>query len=324
MKNLFSWLIIVCLLLISGCGSQLEIESAADDNEEFTFVVTADMQWRNGPKNDTPWHLRGACEAIAEVGRGDFMISAGDVNPAYDVRWTIDKYIGKDYIWYPAVGNHDIDKEPWIQWLRDYNLDGKTLPNIVNMGPEHCKETMYSFDWGNCHFAIINMYCDANSDTGGYPKGTFRNVAHEWLKEDLTLTDKQHIFVCGHEPAYRQRDMDSGIERGKEDKGQNSEFTDRFWDLLNQKDVLAYICGHMHSYKVKKFENVWQIQCGHCRGKFKTESKYADKDKSTFMKIYVDGNNVTFDTYRLDAETLRYKLEHRGSLTGSKIKVKAF
>ncbi len=282
------------------------------------------MQWHSGPGDkDKPEYFRGVCEAIAKVGKGAFMLGPGDLNPAFNTRWTIDKYLGTDYIWYPVVGNHDIDLESWIQWLRDYNPGGNSLPNIVNVGPENCEETMYSFDWGNCHFAVINNYCDGNSDTGYYGKGhgkggTFGDALYEWLRDDLDATDKQHIFVSGHEPAYRQYDMDTGKERRKGHKGHNPDFTDRFWELLNQKGVLAYICGHNHSYKVTKLDEVWQIQGGHSQGIGRGLEEY----RSTFIMIHINEDTVTFDTYRLDEGQLRYELAHSGTLATSKGKLK--
>ena len=53
-----------------------------------------------------------------------------------------------------------------MDWLRIFNRDGNTLPNIVNVGPAGCAETTYSFDYGNAHFVVLNEYFDGSSDVG--------------------------------------------------------------------------------------------------------------------------------------------------------------
>ncbi|OGO32416.1 MAG: hypothetical protein A2Z29_02405 [Chloroflexi bacterium RBG_16_56_11] len=81
--------------------------SSAAPGSGFTFVVTSDMQQHSGPAHDITQNFRGVCEKISSLGEGAFMVSPGDLDPPSDVDWTVGKYLGDDYLWYPVVGNHD-------------------------------------------------------------------------------------------------------------------------------------------------------------------------------------------------------------------------
>lgn len=275
---------------------------------EFTFVVTADMREYSGPgQYDTPQYFRGACETIAALGGGAFMVSPGDIDPPADVEWTIEQYIGQDYIWYPVVGNHEAETTADMEWLRAYGSGDSLSLSVVNAGPSACGETTYSFDYGNSHFVVLNEYCDGTSDTG--TDGDVVDALYNWLVSDLSTTDREHIFVFGHEPAYPQPDADSGRLRHLGDSlDAHPANRDRFWALLKDKGVIAYICGHTHNYSAVNVGGVWQLDTGHARGIADTGAP------STFILVHVEGGVVTFEAYRDDANGGSYTLAHSGIL----------
>lgn len=283
------------------------------DGNQYAFVVTADMRGYSGPGCDTPQYFRGACEAIAVLGSGAFMVSPGDIDPPTDVKWTIEQYIGLDYLWYPVVGNHELpgcgnESYPGsnMDWLRSYGYPA------AKPGPSGCPETTYSFDYQNTHFVVLNEYCDTTGDT--VTDGDVPDHLYEWLVDDLSTTDKTHIFVFGHEPAYPQPDADNGRVRHLGDSlDEHPAHRDRFWRLLRDRGVVAYICGHTHNYSAIEIDGVWQLDAGHARGRGDTGAR------STFIWIDVDGDVVTFKTYRDDANGGPYTLAHRGTLAGAHI-----
>jgi hypothetical protein len=279
----------------------------------FTFAVTADMREFSGPgQYDTSQYFRGACEAIAALGGGPFMVSPGDIDPPADVEWTIKQYIGQDYIWYPVVGNHEAETAGDMTWLRayDYDANGAAAPNIVNSGPPSCEETTYSFDYANTHFVALNEYCDESGDTS--TDGDVGDVLYNWLVDDLSATGKTHIFVFGHEPAYPQPDAESGRPRHVGDSLDKYEANrDRFWNLLRDEGVVAYVCGHTHNYSALEQDGVWQLDAAHARGKGDTGAR------STFILIHVSGDVVTFETYRYVLASSVYALAASGVLTGT-------
>jgi hypothetical protein len=283
----------VLLLLISP--------PAAGD--PFSFAVTADMRGLAGTGyyNDTPRYFRGVCEAIAAVGPGAFMVSPGDIDQPAGVKWTIEQHIDSAYIWYPVVGNHELPgagQEFYLgsnmDWLREYNAGGNSLPHIVNAGPPGCRETTYSFDYQNAHFVVLNEYYDGTSDAA--IDGDVVDALYDWLAEDLASTLKPHIFVFGHEPAYPQPDADNGRQRHIGDSlDKYPARRDRFWRLLRDRGVVAYICGHTHNYSAVNKDGVWQVDVAHARGAGDTGAP------STFLMVNVVGDDledVTFHVYR--------------------------
>jgi hypothetical protein len=285
------------------------------NSDQFSFAVTADMREYSGPgQYDTSKYFRGACEGINTLGAGAFMVSPGDIDPPADVEWTIRQYIGQGYLWYPVVGNHEEETLADMQFLRDHDYDpnGDTAPNIVNSGPLGCEETTYSFDYGNSHFVVLNQYYDGTSDTG--TDGDVADALYDWLVDDLNATAQTHVFVFGHEPAYPQPDADNGRERHMTDSlNQYETHRDRFWNLLRDGGIVAYICGHTHNYSAVEIDGVWQLDTGHSRGMGDTGAR------STFMLIHVNGGVVTFETYRDDANGGPYALMHSGVLAAAHV-----
>ena len=293
----------------------------------FSFAVTSDAHC-NARTNG----FRLAAEAISKLGP-QFMVTAGDMHrqSACESQLnaglvTTEKEPGKDYLWYPVAGNHDMDKLANMQLLRDYNPGGKRLPFIVNQF-SHCPETVYSWDYQNAHFVALNLYCDSHDTSFRHWKDgkTVPRVAenlYNWLKSDLESTDKQHIFVIGHTPMFPHADIDWG---GGENAYSSSLVPiaerDRFWKLLVQRKVLAYICGHYHAYFVDREQGVWHIEMAQAGRDIWNEGKPDDPvRRSSFAIITVDGNDVTYDTYRTPTpqDSRPYNHFERGILAGGR------
>ena len=277
----------------------------------FTFAVTADMQQHAGSgANDSSLFFRGVCEKIATLDESVFMVSPGDLDPPVNVDWTVNQYLGQDYLWYPAAGNHDEETPSEMTWLRTYDYDpnGTAPPHIVNAGPPNCVGTTYSFDYGNGHFVVLNEYYNGSSDTG--TDGDVVDALYDWLLADLSATDKPHIFVFGHEPAYPQPDADNGVLRHLGDSlDKYPAHRDRFWALLEDFHVVAYVCGHTHAFSAVQINGVWQVNTGHSQGIGDTGTR------STFVMIHIDENTVTFDTYRDNYNGGPYLLTTSGTLS---------
>ena len=292
----------------SDISFDLELRGQESRDDAFTFAITADMRSYSGPGHDSSQYFRGACEAIAARGGGAFMVSPGDIDPPNDVRWTITSTLGATYTWYPVVGNHELPgagQESYsgsnMDLLRSYDY------GAVNPGPAGCPETTYSFDYQTAHFVVLNEYCDSGGDT--VTSGNVPDHLYDWLVADLSATDRTHIFVFGHEPAYPQPDADNGRVRHVGDSlDQYPAHRDRFWNLLRDEGVVAYICGHTHNYSAIEVDGVWQLDAGHARGKGDTGAR------STFIMVNVDASGVTFKTYRDDANGGSYALAHTGTL----------
>jgi hypothetical protein len=133
-------LFLLSLFLLFGCvdhrGPDLPFETPEGDIE-LIFSAAADMRDYTG---SNPNHFRGACERIAAGGAGSFMVSPGDIDPPDGVYEDLQTYIGSDYLWYPAPGNHEAETSSDMLWLKSYNAGGNTLQNVVNIGPSGSEE----------------------------------------------------------------------------------------------------------------------------------------------------------------------------------------
>jgi len=287
----------------------VSIALQGDRPDAFSFAVAADMRYFAGPgQYDTAEYFRGAVEAIAALGGGEFLITPGDMDPPSRVLWTITCTLGANYKWYPVVGNHDLPgwgNEPSLganmRWLNAYDY-GDVYP-----GPTGCPTTTYSFDYKNAHFVMLNEYCDSYGE--GVIGGDIPGHLYDWLANDLRSTDKHHIFVVGHEPAYPQPDADNGRVRHLGDSlDLYPERRDRFWNLLRENKVVAYICGHTHNYSAAKLDGVWQLDAAHAQGIGGAGAR------STFVMVHVTDYVVKFEAYRDDERGGQYTKMHEGYL----------
>jgi len=257
--RLFLLLVLVTIFSLSCQQEKDEFANA------FEFIAAADMRYYVADELDDGQHFMGALRKIKEVGAGTFMVSTGDVDPPSVVKDSINRVLGPDYVWYPVIGNHEIEGEDHMAYLRELNKGGTSLPNIVRKGPSGCEETTFSFDWANCHFVALNQYFDGKSDIG--TDGNIVPQLMDWLKEDLAATDKKFIFVMGHEPLFSMPDMDNGRIRHYEDcLNQYLETDVEFIKVMQQNDVTAYICGHTHNTSFTSINGLWQLDSGHSRG----------------------------------------------------------
>lgn len=298
MKNKAVIILTLLLLLPTLAVCQSE-KIRKDDDAEFSFIVTADMREFAGPDYQTSEFFRGTVEAIKKYGEGAFMVSPGDIDPPWHVRSTLDDVLGKDYKWYPVMGNHEQETPEDMEWLREWGKNNKEF--LLRTGPKNAEETFYSFDYKNTHFVAINVYYDGESDIA--TKGDISDPVYNWLAADLAATDKQFIFVFGHEPIISVMDYHSGRMRHKGDNlDRIPENANRFVELLRKHNVTAYLCGHTHNFSYANFNGVWQVDSGHSRGKGDIGAP------STFIKMLVGQSSVWFEVYRDDANGGEYNL----------------
>jgi hypothetical protein len=285
------------------CGGLLLTFGCAAPQHGFVFAVAADMREFTPPQHAGPAYFAGVCDALHAVGPGAFMISPGDIDPPDRVRATLDQAFGAEYAWYAVVGNHEGEQPQTLEYLRTLNAGGRTLPRIMRGGPPGALETCYAFDYGRAHFVVLNEYYDGKGDMAN--DGDVSDPLYRWLAEDLAANRQPIVFVCGHEPTVAIPDMDNGLVRHRGDSLDAHEANNRrFWALLQQYQVTAYICGHSHCTSLAKINGVWQIDAGHARG-------HGDESTaSTFLTVHVLPTGIRCDVYRLIDQDGHYTLQH--------------
>lgn len=291
----------LAVLVLAGCAT-VQKEQFTKEEAAFSFIVTSDMRQFAGPEYQSSEYFLGTCEAIRDIGKGAFMVSAGDIDPPQHVLSTVRTVFGEDYPWYPVVGNHEAETPEDMTWLR--NWGGQDIPNLVRRGPVNSGETTYSLDFKNAHLVVLNEYYDGDSDTGS--DGDITEPLYEWLKTDLEENSKQFVFVFGHEPILSIPDCHNGRHRHKGDNlDAHPENNHRFQQLLRKHKVTAYICGHTHDFSYSQINGVWQLDAGHSRG-------IGDKGaQSTFLRILVGERTCSVEVYRDDAKGGRYLLTQK-------------
>jgi predicted phosphodiesterase len=251
------------------------------------FAVASDMQWAGGENYFSNDYFKGVCEAIKQH-NVDFMIVPGDFTAPCEINWTISQVFGDDFLWYPVIGNHEIEI---CAYLQTAIFMIQNLPDL-NPGPSGSEAT-YSFDVENIHFSCLNLYYNGYSDRGRGSDADVCDALYEWLEQDLKNTNKPIKLVFGHEPAFPQPDKDCGrIRHVGACLDEYPDHRDRFWELLKNQGVMAYICGHTHGHSAIKVDGVWQIDDGESQGKNDLGAP------STFMIIEVTNNQVYFNVYR--------------------------
>ena len=307
-------------------GSTFDI--GAYEAIRFKFTATSDNRPDDtpgaDPNNKDKWQHLLTQIRDANVGRepgmGEFHVICGD----FDDPWTThediqDCFDNNDVLWYPVVGNHE-RSTPYMGWIRDeydtgHNDSRGPLKNFTNQdGPNGSVETTYSFDYGNAHFIVLNMYWNGNTTSGSDWALGFADVVdnlYEWLIEDLYSNTKPVVIVYGHAaafPQYRHFADDGFITETPQNR-------DRFWKILNDRKVIAYFCGHTHFYYHKQVVSndssyydwepfTWQIDLGNAGNPSDVHIDWDlpdpdhDPDILTFIDVTVKDDSVQFSPWR--------------------------
>lgn len=271
----------------------------ASSGESFHFTVTAD------PRNNHS-AFDNVCQSINALagGPGAFHVSAGDIDGRiWENRAIIDTRFGTSAIWYPVIGNHEMEDGVEMEWLRNEYDNGNNLriplKNYTNQdGPAGEVRTNYSWDYGNAHFIALNEYWNGGTYEGSGRSTSGSDTAvngdivpalYDWLAADLASCSKPFIFVFGHEPAFPyHRHVGDSLDVHKTNRN-------AFWELLETEGVTAYICGHTHYYSAHQGDanyigNVWQFDVGNAGND--------EGDGKTFFDVIVDSNRATINVYR--------------------------
>lgn len=251
------------------------------------------------PLPDGKRQFDGAAEAIKRVGPGDFMILPGDFDPPGPVRATLSRYLGSNYLCHFVVGDHEAQTPESMAWLQQWTQN--EIPLLARRGPDASAGTIYSFDFGNSHFAVLNGYFDGRRITTNNPDISDATIS--WLQQDLAATRQSLIWIVCHKPIECLPDMDSGRVRHAGDSLIiDPQRREKFVAMLKQFHVKALLCGHTHNCSVAKVQGVWQADSGHARGAGDLGSP------STFLKIHVNGDRASVDIYRADPNGQNYAL----------------
>lgn len=104
----------------------------------------------------------------------------------------------------------------------DYSRANKYEKDII----KNLDNTVYSFDYGDVHFAVLNSGHDWGT------KDLVTDLQKEWLKEDMAKSDKKWKIVMLHIAIYRNEDTANS--------------TQSLYSLMDECDVDFVMQGHDH------------------------------------------------------------------------------
>jgi len=256
--------------------------------EGFNFTATAD------PRSQvTRWTavLAAIQEKVTTV--GVFHVSPGDIDPPQPLRDAIDSRFGPSVVWYPNVGNHEVETASDMTWIRSEYQNGNgvrtALKYFTNQdGPAGSVETTFSWDYGNAHFICLNQYWNGGTAPGSdvATDGDIVPALYNWLAADLAANTRPVVFVFGHEPAFPfNRHVGDSLDK-------YAAHRDAFWALLQSYGVHAFLCGHTHYYSKYQTtpDGTWQIDLGNAGND--------PGDGQTFANVIVTDHSVTYDIWR--------------------------
>lgn len=173
---------------------------------------------------------------------------------------------------YTGMGNHEAVMTQWSDLVALAVTEGTSAeaqfaglmvnpagaPPPERDGAPPYDETVYSVDIGSTHFVMLNTnywyaskFGDPRYEGAGNREGFIMDGQMAWLEKDLADAKKQgarYIVVMGHEPSFPVggHTKDAMWWHGK--IPEVNAMRERFWKLLAEHDVLAYVSGDEHNY----------------------------------------------------------------------------
>jgi hypothetical protein len=229
----------------------------ASEAERWRFIITCDS------RGSVLTGINDAIlsEMVRETLRSDvdFLIFAGDL--VYGAGVPPDRFERQLWTWvaimrplydagiavYVCRGNHE-QGDTWytdpneppnpldnyaIRWLNVFGSDAHPELRLPDNGPANEKHMSYAVVHKNALVIGLDQYA-------GMWHHAVHSVNQGWLDSQLEVNTKPHVFVFGHEPAFRTYHPDC-LDAHPDQR-------DAFWRSLKAAGTRLYTCGHDHYY----------------------------------------------------------------------------
>lgn len=138
-----------------------------------------------------------------------------------DWRFVLDTLYTHNIRVYACRGNNDYSKDAW-----DSLFAGKYA--FPQNGPAGEKNLTYALQISNILFVTLDLYTD------------YHKINQDWLDEQLAKNTRPHVFIAGHEPAFKLLHSNC--------MGAYPDERNIFWESLIKAGVKIFFCGHDHFY----------------------------------------------------------------------------
>lgn len=279
-------------------------QTAADDVTQFEFFIFGDSQ---STSYDT-WHktLQRAYQAHPEAA---FFTNVGDlVDVGQNVKEWQDWFAASQGVIdtipaMPLTGNHEMYTP-----VRKVNA----LPALFTAqfrlpfnGPEGLKEQVYSFDYGNVHFVMLDS--QEREEKQFIPD--MLDKQRDWLEKDLALTDKRWKLVFLHRPPYHSKSATS-----------NDRVREAFVPILDKYHADVVFSGHEHVYartyplyadSIANQGTVY-ITTGRSGTKYYNQAEangwdevfYNPVDQPNYLTVQIAGDTLAVKAWKQDGELI--------------------
>lgn len=262
-----------------------------EETEEgsFEFLYLGDVQYRNRNRDYPEWgrtleNIRARHPGIT------FALIGGDmVNSSRKMRdWNLFLTNAASVFSYipmmPAIGNHEtsIKADPFLQML--------ALPEN---GPQDLEEEFYSFNYGNCHFVVLNT-CFLLENRKAAMEDEWDLKLREiksWLKEDLVQSGAKWKIAVLHHPPYGISDGDPVYDLIRQE-----------WEpALEQAGVDLALCGHQHIYmRTREIGGITYI----IGNSGKRRSSYYNGENAPVYAEALDATNSNYQIIRVSGDQI--------------------
>jgi 3',5'-cyclic AMP phosphodiesterase CpdA len=266
---------------------------ASQNENGFSFAVIGDTQYFK--IGNPSGNFQTVMKDITKD-NPDLLISTGDLTGSCasyaeclakhnDWKKVVGPLLSKTYA---TMGNHDnINNKGGKAWQDAFDFPTN--------GPADFSEQVYSFDFKNSHFVVL--------DSDNPKQHLVNGEQRAWLDQDLSKNKKENVFVVFHEPAYS---VSSKIGESLDaDPGER----DALWQILKKYNVTAVFNGHEHIVSRRKIDNIYQFVFG-STDSFNHDlpaagvAEYANQGQGRFGVVSVNGKEITVKTYSPDNKEL--------------------
>jgi hypothetical protein len=237
----------------------LVFPSADFAQESWKFIVTCDSR-----DYDTGFNLTIVSELANEIVSHDvdFVLYPGDIvtnnSPFGPVAFetllqawveTLKPVYDAGIAVYPCRGNHELcdvwnsypfpgtspdpNDNNMLRWLNVFGNDSYPQQKLPDNGPANEKYMTYSVTHKNAFIVVLDQYAGIRHDF-------HHRINQKWLDDQLAANIKPHIFIAGHESAFRTLHTDC-LDNFPAER-------DAFWASIKNAGGLTYFCGHDHYY----------------------------------------------------------------------------
>ena len=164
---------------------------------------------------------------------------------------------------YEELGNgSDISKISSINFLffYTYEMDEENPPIITHKGSDYYIPSLYSFDYNNVHFVMVNSEIPNDAQDLLFGGADVYDFVKGWMTRDIDKSTKKWKIVAMHEMPFTIITADkikSFLDNNKEARGGSRINTDvksgdTYWvsKLMEEKGIRLCIGGHKHTYSV--------------------------------------------------------------------------